>query len=136
MTGDLLSAMVASARRSADERAREQHGTVEREAAARDPQGQRFVSSLSAEGLRVIAECKRRSPSRGILRVDYDPAAIAREYERAGAAAVSVLTDGPFFDGDLAHLRAVREATTLPLLRKDFIVTEFQVVEADRKSVV
>jgi indole-3-glycerol phosphate synthase len=130
MTGDMLAAMVASARHSAEERAREQHDDIEREAAARQPRGELFVASLRTPGIRIIAECKRRSPSRGILREHYDPAAIAKGYEAAGAAAISVLTDGPFFDGDLAHLRAVRDATTLPVLRKDFIVTDFQIVEA------
>jgi indole-3-glycerol phosphate synthase len=130
MTSDLLPAMVASARRSADERSRVQSGAIEREAAARQPRGVLFLSSVRAPGIRIIAECKRRSPSRGILRAEYDPAAIARAYDAAGAAAVSVLTDGPFFDGDLAQLRAVRDATSLPVLRKDFLVTEFQLVEA------
>jgi indole-3-glycerol phosphate synthase len=78
----------------------------------------------------VIAECKRRSPSRGVLRANYDPAAIARSYERHGAAAVSVLTEPTFFDGSLEHLAAVRQATALPVLRKDFIVDPYQIVEA------
>ena len=78
----------------------------------------------------MIAECKRRSPSRGILRRDYDPAAIAAGYARAGAAAISVLTEPSFFDGHIDHLRAVRAAIDLPILRKDFICTEFQIAEA------
>ena len=81
-------------------------------------------------GLNVIAECKRRSPSKGVLRRRYDPAAIAAAYERAGAAALSVLTEPAFFDGDLEHLRAVRAAVGLPLLRKDFVVDPYQVWEA------
>jgi indole-3-glycerol phosphate synthase len=80
--------------------------------------------------VRVIAEAKRRSPSRGILRADYDPAAIALAYEASGAAAVSVLTEPAFFDGSLDHLRAVRAAVNLPILRKDFIVAPFQIEEA------
>jgi indole-3-glycerol phosphate synthase len=80
--------------------------------------------------VRVIAECKRRSPSRGILRDPYDPAAIARRYADAGATAISVLTEPAFFDGTLDHLRAVRAAVPTPILRKDFIVDEFQIVEA------
>ena len=79
---------------------------------------------------RIIAECKRRSPSRGILRQDYDPAAHASAYAAAGAAAISVLTEPTFFDGALDHLRRVRDAVNIPLLRKDFIVTEYQLVEA------
>jgi indole-3-glycerol phosphate synthase len=80
--------------------------------------------------LNVIAECKRRSPSRGVLRADYDPAAIAAAYEAAGAAAISILTEPTFFDGSLDHLRDVRGAVRVPLLRKDFVVSEYQVLEA------
>jgi indole-3-glycerol phosphate synthase len=78
----------------------------------------------------VIAECKRRSPSRGVLRADYDPAAIARGYASAGAAAISVLTEPTFFDGSLDHLAGVRQSVDVPLLRKDFIVSEYQLLEA------
>jgi indole-3-glycerol phosphate synthase len=77
----------------------------------------------------VIAECKRRSPSRGVLRAAYDPVSLASGYASAGAAAISVLTDPMFFDGSLDHLAAVREAVTLPLLRKDFVVDEYQLLE-------
>ena len=80
--------------------------------------------------MNVIAECKRRSPSRGILRREYDPVAIARAYEAAGAAAISVLTEPTFFDGDLDHLRDVRRDVRLPLLRKDFTVCTYQLWEA------
>jgi indole-3-glycerol phosphate synthase len=78
----------------------------------------------------VIAECKRRSPSRGVLAANYDAVAIARQYEAGGAAAISVLTEPTFFDGALEHLAAVRQAVRLPLLRKDFIVDEYQLLEA------
>ena len=89
-----------------------------------------FRAALAAPGVRVIAECKRRSPSRGVLRAEYDPAAIARRYAEAGAAAISVLTEPTFFDGALAHLEAVRAAVDVPLLRKDFVVDEYQLLEA------
>ena len=101
-----------------------------REAEAKTPRAALFRTSLAAPGVRIIAECKRRSPSRGIIRQDYDPVAIARSYERAGAAAISVLTEPTFFDGSLDHLRAVRGAVGVPVLRKDFMVSEFQLVEA------
>src|SRR5262249_20337200 len=81
-------------------------------------------------GLGVIAEGKKASPSTGGLRTDFDPVAIAPIYEANGASAISVLTDEPFFHGHLSHLTAVREAVAAPVLRKDFIVDRYQVVEA------
>jgi indole-3-glycerol phosphate synthase len=80
--------------------------------------------------VRVLAEIKRASPSAGPIRAGADPAAVAREYERGGAAAISVLTDKQFFDGELAFLQRVRDACALPLLRKDFIVDAYQIAEA------
>src|SRR5258706_15310268 len=80
--------------------------------------------------LNIIAEFKRRSPSKGMIRASADPAIMAREYERGGAAAISVLTEQDYFDGSLDDLRAVRRTTTLPLLRKDFIFDEYPVYEA------
>jgi indole-3-glycerol phosphate synthase len=122
---------VAAARRSALERARSAGGTrVDRAAADRRPRGDAFRESLARPGIRIIAECKRRSPSRGVLRAAYDAAAIASAYAAAGAAAISVLTEPTFFDGSLEDLRAARAVVDVPLLRKDFIVTEFQLVEA------
>src|SRR6478736_4765055 len=95
------------------------------------PNGALFATRLSRpNATNVIAECKRRSPSRGVLRTAYDPVAIATGYERAGAAAISILTEPGFFDGSLAHLAAVREAVAIPLLRKDFMIDEYQLLEA------
>jgi indole-3-glycerol phosphate synthase len=131
MSGDLLNAVVAAARRSADERERlVPAARLEAAAGGRRPDGASFRASLAAPGVRIIAECKRRSPSRGVLRPDYDPAAISAGYEQAGAAAISVLTEPTFFDGGLHHLRAVRARVSIPVLRKDFIVTPYQIVEA------
>ena len=127
---DLLTAIVAAARSSAESRARSGAAEIDRQAAARAPRGDAFVASLGQPGIRVIAECKRRSPSRGVLRAIYDPPSLAAGYAGAGAAAISVLTEPTFFDGSLDHLRAVRAAVDVPLLRKDFLVTEFQLVEA------
>jgi indole-3-glycerol phosphate synthase len=131
MMGDLLQAVVAAARRSAVEREKAAGwAAIDRALAGREPTGDRFRRALEAPGIRVIAECKRRSPSRGVLRAKYHPVAIAASYERAGAAAISVLTEPTFFDGSLDHLRDVVGAVSLPLLRKDFVVTEYQIAEA------
>ena len=129
---DLLSTIVAATRRiTAVREERESRAALERRASRRSPRGNAFEAALSASAtVNVIAECKRRSPSRGVLAATYDPVAIARQYERAGVAAISVLTEPTFFDGSLEHLAAVREVVTTPLLRKDFIVDEYQILEA------
>lgn len=97
---------------------------------ARAGRAGRAEAALRGPGVRVIAECKRRSPSRGILRSDYQPAAIAAAYADAGASAISVLTEPAFFDGDLAHLEAVRAQVAVPVLRKDFTIDPYQIAEA------
>ena len=129
---DLLATIVAAARRMVEVR-REQtsEAALEKLAAGRRPNGDGFLRALrDGASPRVIAECKRRSPSRGILRQDYRPAEHARAYADAGAAAISVLTEPTFFDGSLTHLQEVRAAVDIPLLRKDFIVERYQILEA------
>lgn len=131
---DLLATIVAATTRAVVVRSREVPlDLLEKRATddGRQPRGEAFERALRETAApRVIAECKRRSPSRGILRADYDPAAHARAYEGAGAAAISVLTEPTFFDGALEHLRAVRGAVRVPVLRKDFIVSQYQLAEA------
>jgi indole-3-glycerol phosphate synthase len=131
-SADLLAAIVAATRRIVEVRAAEVPiGEVDRRAAAVEPNPGRFRAAISrTDRVNVIAECKRRSPSRGVLKAEYDPAAIASGYARAGAAAISVLTEPTFFDGHLDHLAAVRRVTDLPILRKDFIVDRYQILEA------
>jgi indole-3-glycerol phosphate synthase len=90
----------------------------------------RFIRPLQRDGINVIAEIKRRSPSKGVIRENFDPVMIARNYTANGAAAISVLTEEDFFDGSLDFLRVVDEVTDRPLLRKDFIFDQYQVYEA------
>ena len=131
-SGNLLEAIVAASRRIVEtRRAVESATALAKRAACREPRGATFREHLARDNqINVIAECKRRSPARGLLRRDYEPADIARSYEQGGAAAVSVLTEPAFFDGSLAHLHEVRAAVALPVLRKDFIVDQYQLLEA------
>jgi indole-3-glycerol phosphate synthase len=119
-------AVVAGRKAAADVKA------MERAAAAHEPRG--FARALrakaEAEGMAVIAEVKKASPSKGLIRPDFDAAEIARMLEAGGAAVLSVLTDEKFFQGSLENLRRASASVSLPCLRKDFMVDEFQVLEA------
>jgi indole-3-glycerol phosphate synthase len=116
---------VAEARRSADLR------QMERRAEEHAPRGfRRALAAKNQTGVAVIAELKKASPSRGLIRANFDAEDLAKQLETAGAAALSVLTDAEFFQGSLENLRCASAATKLPCLRKDFIVDEFQLLEA------
>jgi indole-3-glycerol phosphate synthase len=125
----LLAAIIAATQRTVDVRAEAVPlAEMDRRAACVEPRPGAFRRALErAHRFNVIAECKRRSPSMGVLRADYDPAAIARGYDSAGAAAISVLTDACFFDGGLDHLAAVRSVTSLPVLRRP-IIDRYQIL--------
>ncbi len=105
--------------------------TLKKEVAALRIRRSLFLKALTkAEQMAVIAEIKRKSPSKGILRKRFDAAGIARDYERGGATALSVLTDEKFFGGSSQDLKKVRKVTRLPILRKDFIIDEYQIWES------
>jgi indole-3-glycerol phosphate synthase len=131
-SADLLSTIVAATKRIVAVRMeREPLAALGRRAESSAVRPGAFRAALArTDRLNIIAECKRRSPSRGVLRARYDPVAVARSYESGGAAAISVLTEPTFFDGAIEHLAAVRAAVRVPLLRKDFIVSEYQLLEA------
>jgi indole-3-glycerol phosphate synthase len=137
-----LDSIVAATRQRLSQRASEHISTngrnsdlrvLERAAAEYTPRGFRNqLRRVSQDGvaIAVIAELKKASPSKGLIRSDFRPSELARELEQAGAAALSVLTDEQFFQGSLEYLRQASSSSSLPCLRKDFIVDEFQIVEA------
>lgn len=127
----ILEKIVASKRRELEEaRSLLSEGQLQRRLNSA-PSVRNFRAALEKPaGIQIIAEVKKASPSAGVLRADFDPVAIARIYEAHGAACISVLTDAPFFQGRLSYLSAVREAVALPLLRKDFILDSYQLLEA------
>jgi len=127
-----LTDILAATRRKVREcRSRADLSQMEQRAEAHVPRGFRgALESASRSGIAIIAELKKGSPSRGLIRSDFDPATLARELEQAGATALSVLTDEEFFHGALGNLGVASQETRLPCLRKDFIVDEFQILEA------
>ena len=131
MAATILDKIIAEKRREIAKSRLETPEPQLRDAVAEAPLPRDFFGALAGEGpLRLIAEVKKASPSAGVIREDFDPVAIAKIYEAHGASCISVLTDKPFFQGDLAYLRAVRNAVALPVLRKDFIVDSYQLLEA------
>ncbi len=131
MAANLDQIVAATRRRLSEIRRQADVRELERRAQEHVPRGfRRALETKSRNGIAIIAELKKASPSRGVIRKDFDPAGLAKELEAAGAAALSVLTDKEFFQGSLENLRQASNATRLPCLRKDFIVDEFQLLEA------
>jgi indole-3-glycerol phosphate synthase len=131
MPNQLAEIVAAARRRVADSRRSADLRGLERLAQEHTPRGfRRSLLAKAQAGTAIIAELKKASPSRGVIRPDFDAGDLARDLEQAGAAALSVLTDGPYFQGSLDNLRLASAATRIPCLRKDFIVDEFQLLEA------
>jgi indole-3-glycerol phosphate synthase len=131
---DILQRILARKRDEIDERSRRTPLAELRAVLDAAPAVRPFLAALRARievgDAAVIAEIKRASPSKGVLRAAFDPASIARSYEAAGATCLSVLTDHDFFQGHEAHLEDARTATRLPVLRKDFVIDAYQIYEA------
>ncbi len=123
--------VAATRRRVAETRCAADMRDLERKAESHVPRGFREnLRKMARSGVAVIAELKKASPSRGLIREDFDPERLAKELEAGGAAALSVLTDEEFFQGSLENLRVASASSQLPCLRKDFMIDEFQMLEA------
>jgi len=129
-TGTVLGRIVEARRAEVSRRQRVVPETVLRMAVKKADPVRDFAAALSRDALNVIAELKKASPSAGLLRADFESKSLAKGFEEAGAAALSVLTEEEFFQGALANLRDARAATAIPVLRKDFILVPWQVWEA------
>ncbi len=127
----ILDKIVATKRQEIERAKREMPEAALRERLGDAPPARDFLAALARGGpIRLIAEVKKASPSKGVIRADFDPVAVARVYQEHGAACISVLTDEPYFQGSLEYLRRIRASVGLPLLRKDFVIDPYQVVEA------
>jgi indole-3-glycerol phosphate synthase len=126
----ILEQIVNSTRKSVAKRKSQTPLSEIEKASSRQPPPRDFVGALQGDNTRLIAEIKRASPSKGLLRTNLDAASLARTYSRSGAAAISVLTESEYFLGSFADLETVRMQVDLPLLCKDFIVDRYQIYEA------
>jgi len=131
MAATILDKIVATKRDEIELAKKQVSESQLRETLATAPPPRDFFAALAAEGpIRLIAEVKKASPSAGIIRADFDPVQIAQTYEKHGAACLSILTDASYFQGSLDYLRDVRRAVDIPVLRKDFILDSYQLLEA------
>jgi indole-3-glycerol phosphate synthase len=127
---EFLATIVEHVRKEVERRRREIPAAALRERPLFHTRTRGFAESLTGSGRRIIAEIKRASPSRGMIRENFAPVAIARDYASHGASAISVLTEERFFQGRLLYLEQIKSAVSVPLLRKDFIVDSYQLTEA------
>jgi indole-3-glycerol phosphate synthase len=128
---NILDKIVATKRQEVAEAKRQRPAAELRAALADAPPVRDFFAALTADGpIKLIAEVKKASPSRGVIRADFEPVSIAQIYQQHGAACISVLTDSPYFQGRLEYLSDIRRAVQIPLLRKDFVLDEYQLLEA------
>lgn len=127
---EILAVIVEHVRQQVERRRRETPVSKLRERRLFAAPVRGFAAALAGNSRRIIAEVKKASPSKGLIREDFDPVAIAKDYADHGASALSVLTEERFFQGSLAHLEAIRQAVGVPLLRKDFMLDSYQLVEA------
>jgi indole-3-glycerol phosphate synthase len=131
MSSDFLQKVIAEKRSEVEQRRKQAPESLLRELASRRSPARRFADALrEGQNISIIAEMKKASPSGGMLREDYDVQKIARSYAANGASAFSVLTDEKYFQGNLEHLQAVSRLNLRPVLRKDFIVDSYQILEA------
>ena len=131
MAETILEKIVATKRLEIEQAKQERPESLLRKQLEQAPTPRDFFQALAAPGpIRLIAEVKKASPSAGLIRADFDPIEIARTYASSGASCISVLTDEPYFQGSLDYLRAVRAAVEIPVLRKDFIIDSYQLLEA------
>ncbi|MFO0954641.1 MAG: indole-3-glycerol phosphate synthase TrpC [Isosphaeraceae bacterium] len=131
MSGSILDEIVVSKRKELAQAQQRMPLDEMEHQLAEAPPVRDFLAALAGPGpIQLIAEVKKASPSARVIREDFDPIAIARTYQAHGAACLSVLTDAPYFQGHLSYLARIRAAVAVPLLRKDFLIDEYQVVEA------
>jgi indole-3-glycerol phosphate synthase len=126
----MLDIIVAQKREDVEQRKKSATMTYLQERIARQKPALNLALALKSDHIRLIAEVKQTSPSRGMLRPDFDPIGLAQTYAEGGAAAISVLTEANYFMGGIEHLEAIKEVVQLPLLRKDFIFDPYQVYES------
>jgi indole-3-glycerol phosphate synthase len=130
MTESILDRILATKKREVEQQKRTVKLADLLDCIARRKEPLAFAQALKGGDIKLIAEVKKASPSRGVMRPYFDPMALAKTYAESGAAAISVLTDTEYFQGSCEHLAAIRETVSLPLLRKDFIYDEYQVYES------